>query len=317
MTDLNIRLLGCENSTTSKFIKGPDTSVWHVSGDAMEEEGVMLLPNPTRFYDTPMATFWQTGNYGRVFQGFGADNRDMQLGWQIYAGVDGDFMDWRYTDALFRMAWDYSRPSRLEFETSSSSRYMDLQLLSEPESYSGDSSGGFDPHLTHDATVITKVGGPNPNFFGRTQVVEKYCTGPSGSMSFTVDNDGDMEIWLKWTVSSSQDGTQYELPDFSLGCNEYLRQTVDAGRKWETPILMANEHVSFNADPRVEFADSALDTNVWARCKSQLLYPVPPHTKVELPVSYTGASTSDVVRLTYAAQHSRPFGVSHSKAVTP
>lgn len=292
--------------------------MWHVSGDGIEKEGVLLLPNPTRIYDTPMLTFWHNGQYGRVFQGFGIDNRDSQLGWQVYGGEYGTARDWRLTDSLFRMSWAYDRLGRLEFHADDSKpRFLELQLLEAPESYTGEVEGGKDPHLRADATVITKVGGPNPNWQGYPEVITQNCEGESGTLYFEVDNDGDMETWVKWTVSSETEGTQYVFPDYSLGEDEYLRAEADATRTWRSPILMAGEHCVFTPDPRMEFADSNISTNVWARCKSQLLYPIPPHTKVTLPVQYSGATTDDKVRLTYQNQYSRPFGVSYSREVIP
>lgn len=311
---LNIRWLGSEESTADKFVQGPRTSVWHVSGDAMEEEGVMLLPKPTRFYDTPIATVWQQGAYGRVFQGFSIDSRDSQLGWQIYAGEDGDVSDWSYTDMLFRLSWAYDRLGRLEFETDESLRYLDLSLLSEPESYEGEVENGHDPHLTHDATVITKVGGPNPNFKSPDVVVEKPADG-YGVLTFDIVNDGDMEMWPRWTVSSVGANTRWYLPDKSYGSEEYGRGVTDANRVWKGPLLQAGEHTVFDSDPRVEFADSDLATNVWARCKGQLMYPIPPHTKTQVQVSYENCRPGDVCRLTYHKEYTRPFGLSYAREV--
>jgi hypothetical protein len=302
---LNILWLGAEKSKKGLFV--PGGSVWHLSGDAIEEEGVMLLPNPTRMYDTPVLSFWQNGQYGRVFQGFGVDNRDTQLGFQIFSGYDGLPEDWRYTDSLFRRSWKYDRPGRLAFETENTYRFLELQKLSEPESYTGTIENGQDPFLWGDATVMLKAGGENPNFQGEPVVQERVCSGVSGSMTFTATNDGDMEMWCVWAVSSVHGGTKWVLPDPSLGCDEFAREDVDAHRTWPAPALQAGEHTVFTADPRVEFARSSIDTNPWARCDSQLFYPIPEHTQVQLTVSYTGAVAGDVCRLTYIPQYSLPF----------
>lgn len=308
---LNIRWLGCEKSKVGKFV--PGGSVWHVSGEAVEEEGVLLLPNPTRIYDTPMRTFWEQGNYGRVFQGFNIDNRDPQLGFQVYAGVNGLPEDWRYTDSMFRRSWSYDRPGRLEFETANSLRYLELQMLQEPQSYEGGLEDGRDPFLTADATIIIKAGGPNPNYQGETVVQEQNCTGSSGFMEFPVENDGDFEMWVRWTVSSVSGGVKWKFSDYSLGCDEYQRAALDANRKWQAPTLIAGEHATFTADPREDAAQSSLDTNVWARCVSQLLYPIPAHTRVTLRAEYESATTSDKCRLTYTPQYTLPFSEGYAE----
>lgn len=314
--DLHIRWVGSENSTRDKFVAGG--SVWHVSGDAMEQEGVMLLPHPTRFYDTPVLTFWQKGQYGRVFQGFGIDSRDMQIGFQIYAGWNGNAEDWRVIDSDFRLSWAYDRLGHLEFETDEGVRFLELQLLSEPDSYPDDDLNvGQDPHLRHDSSIILKVGGPNPNFQTYDTVVEKQCTGSSGSFTFDVTNDGDIEMWLRWSVSSVNADTQWTFGDPSLGCDEFLRADADSDRVWTAPKLLAGEHAVFDSDPRTEFAESSLVTNLWARCKEQLFYPIPPHTKTTIPVTYSGATTDDVCRLRFHTEFSRPFGLSRFKVVDP
>lgn len=308
---LHIRVLGCENSTRDKFIEGPDTSYWHVSGDAMEAEGVMLLPNPTRMHDTPMSTVWAQGNYGRVFQGFRMEPRDMTLAFQIYAGYNGETPDdWRLIDSEFRMAWAPDKLTRIEFETSDGVRYLDVQLMSEPTSYQGEVENGQSPFLMHDATVSMNVGGPISNFCGPDVVVDKACSVGSGSLSFDVENDGDQELWLRWVVESNGSNLVVTFPDKSFGCDEYLRAEDDADRVWVAPKLMAGEHTVFDSAPNVEFALSSMDTNVWARCNSQLLYPIPPHTKTTLNVSYTGAAAGDKIRLRYRPQYTRAWGVS-------
>lgn len=310
---LSIRLLGCENSTADKFV--PGGSVWHVSGEAMEEEGVMLLPNPTQLYDTPMAAFWAEGMGRRVFQGFQVDKREPQLGWQVWHGGSGSADDWRLTDSLFRMAWSIDKRSRLEFETEDGVRYLDLQLLKEPESYVGDMSQGKDPHFQCDATIITKTTTPSPHWRRDAKPVVQDCTGSSGSMTFRIVNDGDVELWPVWTVSSVNAGTKWVLPDWSFGDEEYLRGVADAARTWTTPALLAGEHTKFDSDSSVEFADSNLATNVWGRCKGRLLYPIPPHTQVDVPVAYTNATAGDQCRLTYTVQYTRPWGVTGLRVV--
>lgn len=302
---LNIRWLGSEKSKRGKFV--PGGSVWHLSGDAVEEEGVLLLPNPTRMYDTPMLTFWQNGQYGRVFQGFGIDNRDSQLAFQIYAGMNGLPLDWRYTDSMFRRSWSYEKPGRLEFETDKGVRYLELQMLSEPESYTGGIEDGRDPFLFGEGRLLIKAGGEDPNFKGYPVVQEKVCATTSGYHDFEVTNDGDFETWVRWTVSSVGGNAVWKFGDPSLGCDEYQSEVAHANRKWTAPKLMAGEHASFSADPRKEFAGSNLDTNVWARCVSQLLYPIPPHTRVTLRAEFTGAVVGDSCKLTYQPTYTLPF----------
>lgn len=310
---LHIRVKGCENSTVDKFVEGPDTSLWHVSGEGYEAEGVMLLPNPTGMYDTPMTSVWATGNYGRVFQGFRMEPRDMSLAFQVYAGYNGEGPDdWRLIDSEFRMAWAPDKLSRVEFETDDGVRFLDVMLLNEPTSYGGQVEDGQSPFLRHDATVTMPVGGPSPNFHGDDVVIEQTCESVSGSFDFEIRNEGDQEMWPRWTVSSQNDGSKWVFPDHSYGNNEYLRAEDDKNRTWTAPTLIAGEHTVFDSDPRVEFARSNLSTNVWARCDSQLLYPIPPHTKTTVSVTFSGATIGDSCRLRYHPEFSRPWGVSRT-----
>lgn len=314
---LAIRWLGSENSTVDKFVQGTETTEWHVSGEDMEAENVMLLPNPTRFHDTPVTTIWQAGAARRHFQGFFYSDRDPQLGFQIFGGTNGDADDWRLTDSEFCMSWDYERLGRLEFETADGVRYLDLSLMSEPTSYQGQIEDGKSPFLRHDATVIINAAAPYPNFRGAPVVQEQDCVGSSGTLNFTVTNDGNTVTWLKWTVTSVAGGTRYGLPDYSFGRDEFSRAEEDAHRVWPSPELMEGEHTTFDSDPDEEFAHSNLWTNVWARCTGDLMYPIPPHTQVTLPVTYTGATAGDKVRLTYQCSYTRAWGVSKFKVVTP
>lgn len=290
---------------------GCDGSVWHVSGDdRVEEEGVLLLPKPTRLIDAPVETYWVKSGLRQLYQDFSYTRRDPVLGFQVWG--DGDALSWRDIDSRFRLSWDYGTEGQLVFITNDSVRRLGLRLLSEPTAYEGEVEQGRDPHLFSDATVVISAAGEDPLYVGDTVTQDFVVQSSSGSRQFMVENDGDVDMWLRWTVSATNNNCRYTFPDYSWGSTDYLRASADAARTWQSPLLRAGEHTSFDSDPREEFALSNIDTNVWNRCDGNWLrYPVPKHTKpTPVTVSWAGCVAGDSIRLSYTKRYSRPWGVS-------
>lgn len=289
---------------------GCDGSVWHVSGEAVEEEGVLLLPKPTRIYDAPASTFWVKGGMKQVYQGMEYTRRDPILGFQIYAE---DIDEWEDRDSRFRKSWDYDDEGYLLFRTDGGERRLYLRLLQEPEAYGGAiNEGGLDPHIWGDSALIVTAAAENPFFEGVPAEIPFVAPNTSGNFTVPIMNDGDVEMWPQWTASATQAGIKWSVPDYSWGSAEYNRAVADATRKWTMPALRANEHVDAMSDPSEELIISSLDTNVWNRCVGNgLLYPVPRYTKqTNITGSYTGAKVGDSIMLSYTPRYTRPWGVS-------
>lgn len=292
--------------------RGADGSLWHVAGPEAEEEGVLLLPKPTKLYDAPTVTHWAQSAWKHVYQGFRIERREPVLGFQIWAGPKGTGQDWREIDSEFALSWEYDREGQLVFITDDGERSLGLRKLSEPISYEGNVENGYDPHLFADATVVINAAGENPLWVGEEVNITHVCTTTSGSKTFTVANDGDTDLWLRWTASCSTANGRFTFPDRSWGSDEYGRAVADANRTWTTPKLLAGEHIDINSDPDEELMLSSMDTNPWNRCEGDgLRYPVPAHTKpTEVTVSWSGVSVGDSIMLSYTRMYTRPWGVS-------
>jgi len=290
---------------------GWDGSVWHISGDECEKEGVLLLPKPTHLIDAPAETYWVKSGTRQVYQNFSYTRRDPVIGFRIWS--PDDQFSWRDIDSNFRLSWDYDKEGQLVFRTSEGSRSLGLRLLQEPVAYEDEATNGKDPHLLGDSTLVVTAAGENPLYVGDS-VVQDYTipADGSGSTTFIVENDGDTDMWLWWTATCTNANTTYTFPDYSWGSDEYARAATDASRTFTTPKMMAGEHFNLTSDPHEEMLLSSIDTNPWNRCKGNgLLYPVPRHTRqTPVPVSWTGAKAGDQVRLRYTKSYSRPFGVS-------
>lgn len=289
---------------------GPDGSVWHVSGEGAEEEGVLLLPKPTRLYDAPMVTYWAESALKSVYQGFRIERRQPVLGFQIWGGIGSTAKDWRDIDSEFCMSWEAEREGKLVFKTDDGERYLGLRLLSEPTCYEGGVEDGRDPNMFGDATTVINASGENPLWVGETVTDDFVCPATTGSKTFHVVNDGNTDLWVRWTASATPAGARFTFPDKSYGSDEYGRAVEDADRTWTCPVLLANEHIDVMSDPGEELILSSLDTNVWNRCEGDgLHYPIPPHTSTDLTVSWSGVAVGDSIGLQYTRQYTRPWGV--------
>lgn len=290
--------------------EGCDGSTWHLSGPQVEDEGVLLLPKASNIIDAPVQTLWVKGPFGSKYQGSQVQRRDPVLGFRTL-GRDPD--DWSNVDSRFRMSWDYDLEGKLHFVTKDGDRYLGLRLLEEPKAYEGDPGGGFSPLIRGDADVVITAAAENPYWVGEEVQQEYVVQSASGTVSdfFFVRNDGDCEMWPKWTASATKAGIQWTLPDWSYGSEEYQRGVKDSRRTVPLPKLILNEHVTAMSHPDEEYLISSLDTNPWARTNGmELIYPVPANTKKTfIPVSWTGAQPGDVIRLSYTRQYSRPWGV--------
>lgn len=293
--------------------RGPDGSVWNVSGRDAERQGVLLLPKPTKLYDAPTVTYWSQSAWKHVYQGFRLERREPVIGFQIWGGLGGDARDWRDIDSEFSLSWEFEREGELVFITDDGERSLGLRKLSDPVCYEGEIENGRDPHLLADATVVINAAGENPLWKGELVTTDPFvCPTTSGSTTFTVANDGNTDLWLRWTASATPAGARFTFPDYSFGNDEYGRAQADSGRTWTTPVLLAGEHIDVNADPDEELFLSSKGTNPWNRCEGNgLMYPIPPHTPpTELTVSWTGVAAGDSIGLQYQRMYTRPWGVS-------
>lgn len=270
----------------------------------------MLVPKASNIIDAPTQTLWVKGPFGSKYQGREVIRRDPVLGFQIYGS---NFRTWREIDSMFRMSWDYELEGRLEFNTEDGSRDIGLRLLSEPKAYENDSTNGFDPHLTCDATLAVNAAAEDPYYSGELVVQEFVIPAKSGSVPnhFWMENDGDVDVWPSWTVSSVAANTKYTIPDFSFGSEEYGRGVADAAKTVPLPKLMAGEHIEVLTEPDEEYLTSSIDTNPWARTEGKdAVYPIPRGTpRTTVPFAWENATVGDVVRLKFRRKYSRPWGV--------
>ncbi|AYR03175.1 minor tail protein [Gordonia phage Octobien14] len=291
--------------------RAPNGSVWHVSGEGAEEEGVLLLPKPTKLYDAPTVTYWAQSAWKHVYQGFRIERREPVIGFQIWAGPYGTARDWRDIDSDFSLAWEFEREGQLVFITDDGERSLGLRKLTEPTCYEGNIEQGKDPFMYADATVVMNTAGENPLWVGETVEIPFTCPTTSGSTTFEIENDGNTDMWPRWTASCSKAGGRFVLPDWSFGSDAYGRAIEDQNRTWPTPVLLLNEHIDVNADPDEELLASSLGTNPWNRTEGNgLMYPIPAHTpKTQVPVSWSGVEPGDSIMLTYTRMYTRPWGV--------
>jgi len=292
---------------------GCDGSVWHVCGDNIEEEGVFLLPNIAAMIDAPITTQWVKGPFGEKYEGFQVQNRKPVLGFRIRGETPADFRD---IDSRFRKSWDYENEGFMRVITDDGVRDLYMRLFEQPDAYGGDASlgGGYDPHYLSDSQVVINAACENPFYVGST-ITQDHDMSGSGTWTPMIQNDGDQDMWLKYTILSNGNSLQVTLPDYSWGSEEFGRSVEDAARTVPVPKsggLRAGEHIDVDSDPQEELIVSDLDTNPWARMGGNtLLYPVPRWTDpTPVTISWTGAAAGDKIRVTYTPMYSRPFGSS-------
>lgn len=296
----------------SKYLKitiiGRDGSVWNVSGPGYGQQGVILKPRVSQLIDAPVKTLFVPGPFGEEYAGKRVQRREMVFTVQV-GGVDIDPDTWGEIDAAWRWAWDYEEQSKMIVEVidgstgdTVSERYMMLRLLEEPKSY-----GDRDPYLTGDEEVVMTVTATFPYWRADDRVYEWSTSSTSGSYTFTVENDGDVPVWPRWSVTAPATWT---LPDKSWGNDMYSRAVEDAARTVPVPALPNNAHASIDSDPRVQTIICVNGYPAQQHWKGKdLLYPVMPGKSGAMPVSFSAASGGAAVQLRIPSWYSRPWSV--------
>lgn len=287
-------------------LTGRDGSEWVISGPGFGQQGVILKPKVSQFIDAPVKTLYVPGPFGEEFAGKRVQRREMVFTVQV-GGEDMPPEDWADVDAAWRWAWDYQEESTMKVTVLDEAgtpvddpRFIKLRLLEEPKSY-----GEKDPYLTGDNEVVMTVTATFP-YWRAADTTYEWATGSSsGSTTFNVVNDGDVEVWPRWALSAP--GT-WTLPDRSWGSAMYSRAVADATRNVALPFLPAGAHASVDSDPRVQTivcVNKYPAQQQWAG--KDLLYPIQPGASGSIPVSVTGATGGAGVVLTVPRWYSRPW----------
>lgn len=276
-------------------IVGRDGSNWVISGPGFGQQGVVLKPKVSQLIDTPVKTLFVPGPFGEEFAGKRVQRREIVFTVQI-GSEEMTPEEWADTDARWRWAWDYEQESTMiatvynDDGTLESSRYIKLRLLEEPKSY-----GDRDPFIYGDDEVVMTVTATFPYWRAEDRVYERTNSG-----SLTIENDGDVPVWPRWSLTG---GTTWTLPDYSWGNDMYSRGVADAARTVQLPPLPAGVWASVDSDPRVQTLickDEYPAQQQWRG--KDLLYPVMPGASGSVTVSGTGS-----VVLYLPSWYSRPW----------
>lgn len=278
-------------------LTGCDGSYWCLSGPGMGEQGITLNPNVQNLIDAPVKTLWIPGPFGQQYVGKRVQRREMVFSVQA---ADDDPDTWATIDAKWRWAWDYDKECTLSVTTSDGTRSMNLRLLEAPKAY-----GAKDPHITADNPVVMTTAAEFP-YWTEPSTIETWSTAnKNDSIQFAVQNDGDVPVWLRWTLT---DLATWKIADFSWGNSMYGRAAEDAGRTIALPTLRAGENVVVDSDPRVQTIIAANDAPVQHRWSgNDLLYPLMPGSFGEIPLSVSNTTRGAVAQLTVPRWFSRPW----------
>lgn len=285
---------------------GCDGSYWYISGPEMidAEAGVSLNPKLTGAIDAPVKTLWLPGAFGQEAQGYRWQRRDVIFAVQTFAQ---DPETWMTVDSGWRNAFDYIKETRIAYTTSAGTRWLSVRMLEEPKSYEGETDNGKSPFLMCDSTIVMTVASELPFYVSDTLVYEWVCPPGEGS-GFTwieIQNDSDVPVWPRWTLSGNATWT---LPDFSWGSEEYSRGLTDSGRMVTLPPLREHEGVVADSDPRRQTLLAENMANVQGRWKGQdLLYPIAPGVSTRIPLSVEGAPDGAMARLEIPRWFTRPW----------
>lgn len=285
----------------SDFLKieltGRDGSHWVLSGPGRGQQGVTLNNKIDQFFDAPVKTLYVPGPFGEEYAGKRPKRREIVFSVQAW---DEDPDTWATIDSAWRWAWDYDEECRITVTTSDGVRWLNVRLMEEPKPYNDK-----DPHITADNPVVMTVTATFP-YWQQPPKEYVWSTGStSGLTSFSIRNDGDVPVWLRWICTAP--GTWY-LPDFSWGSDKYARAVMDSGRAVALPALVADEHVSVDSDPRVQTIIAANGAPVQQRWKgNDLLYPLPPGKGGTVPVRLETAMYGGACKLIVPRWYSRPW----------
>lgn len=301
---LNIRLIGV------------DGSVWHLTGENEGNEGAFMLPKLQKFIDAPAQTLWVKSGYRSHYQGVKFERRDPVFSIHVFS-LTNDPDDWHVIESRLRMALGmYDQEFTIEFETIDGTRRLKMRLLEEPRSYQGEWEGK-DPHLYAESSIAVSAAASQPFWADETLVqVASFPTG-AGTQYVTVQNPGDVEIWLRWRIPAPSKVT---LPDWSWGQesayslidpDDVYTPADDSARVWPVPQLVAGEDLKVNSEPDRPLMIAANGANVSGRAHGDgLRYPVAPHTEpTPIPVTMTGGPANAKVYLENDQWFSRPWGV--------
>ncbi|OYN81781.1 hypothetical protein [Mycolicibacterium sphagni] len=277
---------------------GRDDSHWVLSGPGAGEQKVTLSPGSLeQFFDAPVKTLFVPGPFGEEYAGKRAQRREIVFTVQAW---DEDPETWSTVDSAWRWAWDYDEESTIRVTTSDGVRWLKVRLLEAPKPYYEK-----DPHITADNPIVMTVTATFPYWQEEPRTYVWTTLEINDRTTFPVRNDGDVPVWLRWTLTAPG---LWTLPDFSWRNDMYSRGDEDAGRTIVLPELRAGEHVSVDSDPRVQTIVSANGMPTQNRWKgNDLLYPLMPGKGADIPVRVQNATTGAACKLVVSRWFSRPW----------
>lgn len=305
------------NRFLNGWIDGVNGEHYDLFGPDWGAQGVFMVPNASQLIESPASTLWVKSGYRSYYQGVKYERRDPVFSLHIFSRTN-DPEDWHEVDSEVRMALGmYDQEFTFGMETRDGIRTLKMRLLEDPKAYESDWEKGKDPHLYAASSLAISAAASQP--FWAAETIVQSCTFASGSGTqyVTVQNPGDVPIWLRWRIPAPSKVT---LPDWSWGQesayslvdpDDVYTPANDSARVWQTPTLVAGEHLKVNSAPDRPLMIAANGANVAGRAHGNgLLYPVAPHTPpTQVPVVMTGGPANATVYLENDQWFSRPWGV--------
>ncbi|MEV6432568.1 hypothetical protein [Nocardia sp. NPDC051463] len=283
---------------------------WDVAGPNEGAQGVLLLPKPKQFYDTPALTYWiKSGGAQQKYQGFSYKRRDPLFGLVMFGNSPEEAM---YVADQVRA--DLGNPDDtwcFEAVSDWGTRRLEMRLLEAPEPFTAGAWEGKDGYLYEANTLSVSAACEQPHWFA-DPVTAEWTVGDPPTMEHP-GNPGDVPIFPRWTLNAP--ATEWEIWDGSWGQElDFQRPAgADTNRTYKVTPLLAGEDVRLDTNQDKPFMithDGGFGP--WMRSNGrELIYPVARHTPpTDVPISVTGAPAGATATLVCDRWFSRPVGAS-------
>lgn len=266
-------------------LAGVDGSRWILHGPGAGAQGVAMGIAPSGIYDSPRETQWSSGAYqiGATPLGTTRPARDVVFTAHCAGSTPAEI---EAVEARWRRAWSYESDAVMTVTTAGSgSRHLRLRMMQEPLT-----DVEIDPHVTGYSAQVMTLRAPQPDYTGDPRTSTFVFDGVNWAGHVTVANDGDLPMWLEWSLTSP---AAWILPDHSwqsdpdapfYGFRE--RMVALPFQRWHhDPDRRQDVRIVTNRDG---FQGRAVDEHQFlARWNGQrFMFPVPPHTPpTKLPVA--------------------------------
>lgn len=253
---------------------------WRIMGPGEGEQGVWLAPKSSGLFDMPFKTNWGNGIFGKRFQSWKPERRDIV--WTVYianpedlSGLDDDPDTWHSIYSRWKAGINPASEITIVYTSVDGERHLTVRPLETAKSVSTLDFEGRDPHLWPFGSVVMTMAAELPFYVGPTETYTFEWDG-AGSTWFPMPfyNPGTVEIWPEWELTAE---AQWTLPDYSFGSEEYGRGLQDEGKTVRLPLLLPGEDLSVFSRPDIETLIAANDAPVGNRLAGKdLEYPIPP-----------------------------------------